>query len=187
MVYNFLAINTTSIIEDQHVNNVALQWHDIHAQFYKCWPAGSRIQRQLPQPLLLWNHPAYYIHVPLSSIFILMTWRFSLSFRTLNYLVFEVVMNSSVFWDTRLVVRRNSTLLATYFTPVACLASFSVLKMEPTCYADSSVHLQCTQWCYNPEDRIIRLDVFLSSVRVLVYIYILQNEGTVMEDDLNRI
>jgi hypothetical protein len=73
----------------------------------------------------LWNHPAYYMHVPLSRAFILMTRRFPLSFNILywdglhsfNYLGFEVlppvVMNSSIFWYIRLVVRWKLTLLAT--------------------------------------------------------------------------
>jgi hypothetical protein len=99
--------------------------------------------------------------------------RFDIS--NVEYLVgFEVltavIIKSAIFWDItpcrRLKVnvhfegkyrlhflgRRITPVLATCFTLVTCLAYYSTLKVEVTCFSETSVDFQRTARHYIPED-----------------------------------
>jgi hypothetical protein len=65
------------------------------------------------------------------------------------------------------------------FMLVSCLAYFSTLKMEATCFSEASVEFQRTTWRYIPEDRTLQEGIyselslldcssFLTSVLVLI-------------------
>jgi hypothetical protein len=64
-------------------------------------------------------------------------------------------------------------LLVTCFTLVSCLAYSSTLKMEVTCFSETSVDFQRTTQLYIPENRILlslcRMLIPVRGVQVLVF------------------
>jgi hypothetical protein len=76
-----------------------------------------------------------------------------------------VFMKSSTFWDitSRSPVKVNRifegilALVSISFTQVSCLAYSSILKMEATCYSETSSDFQRTAGHYITEDRALQI------------------------------
>jgi hypothetical protein len=76
-------------------------------------------------------------------------------------------MKSSIIWDvtpynplkakqkTSMKHTASRALLAACFMLVSFSAFPSTLKMEATCFSETSVGFQRATWSYNPEDRIL--------------------------------
>jgi hypothetical protein len=58
------------------------------------------------------------------------------------------------------ISRLHAALLATYFMPASCLAHYSILKTEATCYSETSVDFRRTIRSYIPENRALRCQLF---------------------------